>query len=263
MSGFFRPFAIVSLVISLSQVASTDLSAYGVTSSGAFGTLDIQTGVFSVIGTPGNHFEDITTLAGQPLLATDNATHLLSINPSNGSVTQIATMGSGVGGVKFRSDGTLFGYSASQIFTVNASTGSLTLVGSIGFTSVGLDLSFDQSGRLFLESSNGTTSSLYSINQSTGLATLIGATGFNVSTLNYENGTLYGIAAGSPEQIVAIDTNTGIGTIVANISGVPSGVINGLAPLVSVPEPSSIMLCGIAGLMALTVARHRGRAVLA
>jgi hypothetical protein len=84
----------------------------------------------------------------------------------------------------------------------------------------------------------------------------------------YENGVLYGAAGwghnlNQYESIYAIDTSTGVVSLVANVPGYTygsEGLIEGLAPVASdpspIPEPCTVLLLG-SGLAGLTAFRKK------
>jgi hypothetical protein len=253
MRRFIAPFAAALIILGLPDEVPAGQVDYAATRTGQYGTLNLQTGVFTSISAPGNGFEDLTRLPGGPLYAVDSSSHLLLMNAATGSSNVIGTTGGPIFAAKLRADGTMFGLSSTSLYTIDTATASDTLIGSLGISSTYYDLSFDNSGHLFLESSNGSTASLYSVNQTNGQATLIGSTGFNVGVLNFENGMLYGLTLNtSTQQLVSINTATGAGTLIADVSGVPGGgLIYGFTTsAAAVPEPSSwvILSLGLATL---------------
>jgi len=81
--------------------------------------------------------------------------------------------------------------------------------------------------------------------------------GYDVGVLDFENGTLYGLTVNtSTQQLVSINTATGVGTLIADVSGVPGGgLIYGFTTTdTAVPEPSSLVVLGL-GCVTLGVAR--------
>jgi hypothetical protein len=212
------------------------------TSLSQFGTLDLNTGAFSSLGND-VFFQDLARLPFGTLYGIDNGQTLRIVNPANGSSSIVGVSGNGIEGLAIRSDGTLFGLSHQNLYTIDKNTGAATLIGFMGAFSGDFDAKFDNSGKLLLE----TNGALYNVDTSSGNATLVGPTpGFTVLSMDFENGTMYGFTIG--DQIIAINTSTGAGTLLTNTS--PATEVFGAVSSGVVPEPSSwIMLCmGLAGL---------------
>ena len=142
----------------------------------------------------------------------------------------------------------------ADLYTVNTSTGAETLVGAIGSGSAG-DLAFN-GGNLYLSS---TSNELIRVNVSTGAGTDVGPLGvaniFGLATGS--DGVLYGI---SGKRMYSIDTTSGAATLLRSY-GTGLSDDNGATAFTAVPEPSSMALCGIAGLLGSGYAwRRRGKA---
>jgi hypothetical protein len=235
--------------------------------TGQFGTLNLQTGVFTQTGTlPGGIIGgDMARLPGGPLYAmTFSTSDLILINPLTTQITTVGHSGNGILGIAFRQDSTLFGFTYQDMYRIDPTTGAATLIGHMGnfvSTNSSFDVRFDANGNLFLVEQNGApTSSLYSVNVSTGLATLVGPTGFPVNALDFENGTLYGFTENG--KIISINTLTGAGTFLVNESGMTAAFINAVAtadpgPVSTVPEPSSLILLGVGAVCVLGYGRRQ------
>jgi uncharacterized protein (TIGR03437 family) len=200
-----------------------------------FGTVDLNTGAFTLIGNMGSGGYDGLAVANGVLYTEQNGL-LYSVNTSNASLTLIggltgnnlSTFGSTTTGLYG-----LAGTGSSQVatlFSVNPQTGALTAIGPIGASvipngqgsyaalSVG-------AGVLYLEFN----SNLYIINTTTGAATQAGTTdshGYLTSIPLFENGTYY---AGSGSGIGTINVTTGQITPGHSISGAGGSTV-GLAP---------------------------------
>jgi hypothetical protein len=140
-------------------------------------------------------------------------TGLFSVNKNTGAATLIAQTGgqfTGIYGLGFRSDGTLFAngqfnYSIngnSDLMIVDPSNGATTDVGPEGVT-LGRELTY--SGLVFradgtllsLGSITASADGLYSVNTATGAATLLGPTGIDFGV---DGGLTF--APGQPESTV-------------------------------------------------------------
>ena len=234
-----RGVALWALVLTLSGNARADVVDYAVTSANQLGTIDLQTGVFTQIGTvngvAGSTEGDLTRLPGGLLYGVDSSSRLVLIDPVALTTSLVGPCGNGIEALAFRKDGALFGSSGSQLFTINPNTGTATLVGAMGVSSSFWDIKFDGSGQLYLAQN-----SLYKVNTSTGHATLVGAIGFSVWALDFENGTLYGFT--TVGQIISINTTTGAGTLVSTqtqshpiIGAAPGGGLPG-APYLTIQQ---------------------------
>jgi len=237
-----------------------DNFAYAGLGSGGFGTIDLNTGLFTPLGNLGQTPAGLA-VAGGSLFATSygNGT-LYQVNPANGSLTQIGSPSgifySGGFGSTMSSLYAVGGSSNLVLYSINSSTGAAT---PIGLTGISLgpwrDLSVNSSTLYY-----GNGADLYTLNTTTGLATLVGAFGNGavIGALVTQGGILYGGDEGN-FTIDTINTTTGAAT------PVPGGMIVsdiwGLAPvpLTSVPEPGSLTLFvgGLLGLAAMA-RRHCG-----
>jgi PEP-CTERM motif len=207
-----------------------------------FGTMNLQTGAFTLIGAAGAYYQDMASQSGGPLYTADLSTRLLTINTSTGGISSIiGTLGSDIGGLRFDESGTLFGFSHTDLYTVNAANAAVAHIGAFGIISgFYYDGAFN-GDTMYLQETNGPggTSNLYTVNTSTGAASLVGNIGFAVSALDFENGTLYGFTVGA--QIITIDTATATGTFLVNQNSVR--VVS--AAEATVPEPGSLCLLGL------------------
>ena len=141
------------LILSAAGMKADSISYIG-SSIGEFGTLDLNTAVFTSLGNSGE------TLAG--LAVADGSIFATSYHTANGT-----------------------------LFTVNPANGALTSVGTA--TGIDYD-DFGSTANGLYAVSSGPTQSLYSINPSTGAATLIGATGLGYGSwrgISNNSGTLY------------------------------------------------------------------------
>jgi hypothetical protein len=230
--------------------ARADPIDYVVSQSRQFGTIDLQTGSFTPVGTADWDPSDMTGLPGDTIYGIDRSGRLLTIDPTNGSGTAVGTTGLGGAAIKIRQDGTLFGLTASgNLYTIDTSTAAPTLVGATGKSFYFFDMAFDSSNQLFAVDGDagGGLSNLYGIDPTTAAIQLIGPVGFRVAALEFENGILYGYTDNAPRPIISIDTTTGLGNVVVNQD--PSlGTVFGAAPATAPsanPEPAGLTLLGI------------------
>jgi hypothetical protein len=196
----------------------------------SFGSIDLNTGAFTVINDQAGsaNWHGLAASQADNLLYSvdlDSGNfNLLSVTPT-GTVNVIGATGLFITGMAFDdANSILYGVDGSNLYTINVGTGASTVVGALGsfITSTRLGLAYDPVLQaLYLNAADG--GSLYSVNVSTGAATLIGSNG---------------ATAGSG--------------------------IDGLAYLPTqvqpVPEPSTVVLAGLGGLV-LVAHRVRRRRV--
>jgi hypothetical protein len=184
---------LILTLLSASVAANADSTAYITETNGNFGTVDLNTGVFTLLGNSGETLDGLGVANG--------VLYSASCNACTGGST-----------------------SAGNLYSVNTTNGALTLIGTSGLTYG--DFGSTTTG-LFTVDANGTNSNLYSINPASGAATLIGATGLNFNTVGSSgistNGTLLYLALGS--NIYTINTNTGAATLVGNTGGANPGAM--------------------------------------
>lgn len=232
--------------------ARADPIAYLITGSDQFGTIDLNTGVFTVTGNTGLLLSGLGLVGGTLYGGGSISNTLYSVGPATGALTA-----QGTGSVTYADTGSTSGvlYALNclascsvspprELYSINPATGASTLIGStgVGQATTAIGLSSGSSTLYFTNDSD-----LYTLNTSTGLATLVGNTGLSaIGALVFEDGVLY---AGSfpGDQLYTLNTSTGAATFVANAPGI-SGGFEGLAPDVptSTPEPSSLLLMGTA-----------------
>jgi uncharacterized protein (TIGR03437 family) len=200
-----------------------------------FGTVDLKTGAFTLIGNMGSGGYDGLAVANGVLYTEQNGL-LYSVNTSNANLTLIgglngnnlATFGSTTTGLYG-----LAGTGSSEmatLFSINPQTGAVTAIGPIGASAVPNGQGYYSrlsvgSSTLYMEFN----SNLYTINTTTGAATRVGTTDSNdylSSVPLFENGTYY---AGYGSGIGTINVTTGQITPSSALSGGPGSLV-GLAP---------------------------------
>jgi hypothetical protein len=246
------------------QEAKADTIVYAGGYFEEYGTLDLNTGVFTILGNPGDQagFGEL----GGKLYSGDGEGDTNSVNPANGSDALIGTnsttydtFGSTTTGLYAVSHPT--GGNPFLTYSVNPTTGIATLLGSTGQDinpnggTAGLSAG---SNTLYWTWTSGPHSILYSLNTTTGFANAIGDTGAFIGALVYVNGTLYGEDV-TDDEIDTLNLSTGLATPTGvTVSGAPrSDLLYGMAPLLaSTPEPSSMFIL-VAMIAAMMIYRLR------
>ncbi len=192
--------AVALSFIGANLVAKADDMAYLATGGGAFGTIDLTTGVFTQLGlTSGVSLMGLavigTTLYGAGAGSNNTFGQLYSVNPASGSLIAIGQP-TGINYQAFGSyNGTLYALdnasANANLYSINSSTGAATLIGPT-YTGNSLAgyyaLSTNATALYFQLNSN-----LYTLNTTSGKATAVGALGgqLQVGGMVEVNGTLY------------------------------------------------------------------------
>jgi hypothetical protein len=246
---FLLSFALLTMMVSCTlSLANADNSAY-VTTSGTFGTVDLNTGIFTAVATT-PYLRGLGELNGV-LYGDSNDLNpvIYQINTTTGAVTPIGAAGVALASWFGSTTTGLFALSAASsnasLYSINPSTGAATLIGPTGLTTVyGAGPGLATTGGLsvgaqalyaIVSNADGLTANFYSVNTATGTATLINtiSVGVCLKGMAFVNGTLYAgsgyCTAGS--QIYSIDPATGTAAFVANAAGYPD--LEGLAPVLA------------------------------
>jgi len=254
---------VATLLFSLSSNVRADSFAYAVGGAGTLETVDLNTGVNTVLsvtpcaGTnPGPGIIPCVGLgvSDGALFLVQNAAggvaNFYSVDTTNGSTSLLGSSTFTVAAFGSTTNGLFVVDTSGNLYSASLSTG-LTLLGSTGISPTREEGLSDNSGSLYFTDAG----SLYTLNTTTGAATLIGMmdSANDVGAMLFQNGTLYGTDAPGDTQageIFTINTTTGIATDTGvNDNRVVSG--GGLAPdPLATPEPGtlSLLLCGMSGL---------------
>jgi hypothetical protein len=267
--GFGQRLALSVLVLAaFATTSKADDFAYVGYGGGSFGTIDLNTGSVTPLGSLGQTPAGLGVFDGTLYAESYNTTGTLyTVNTSNGALTAVGNSGvdylggfgstlTGLYGVGYASGG-----STLDLFSIDPSNGSATDLGSTGLTlGSWRDLSTN-SGTLYF----GNGPDLYSLDLSNGSSTLIGPFGGSAEAvvLVTVGSTLYG-ADDVSNEIDTVNPATGAATP-GSSSG---GSVWGLAPdplsapsPSTVPEPSSFLLLGTGVAALLGPARRKiGRA---
>ena len=176
-------------------------TAYYVTSNEEIGTVDLTTGVQTVIGTPGythGTIYDIAATSNGALYAITSSDRLYSIDTSTAAATSIGNVRTSsnqdvgtIVGLAFSADDTLYGMTNNgHLYSINTSTGVATSVTNTDFGGTCDDLVYYDDGLYILADNN-----LLRYDLTTGSVSTI-VTGMG--------GTLYGLALNDDGNIYVI-----------------------------------------------------------
>ena len=253
--------ALLGLVFA-SNVSRADFILWVDDSNGEIGKVDVNTGAVSLVGNAGVVLTDIAFDPNGNLYGV-SFTDLYKINTTTGLATDLGTIGNAAGAgfnaLVFGTNGVLYaaGNSSTNLYSINTSTAAATNLGNVGSFSGG-DLAF-VGGNLYLSSS---TDHLIKISNPSGPATGtdLGAIGFPsvFGLASPDNATLFGVAG---TQIININVSNGSGTLVSDYGGHGLGQAFGESFVSeaqpTVPEPSSIVMLTLAGLLIGGTTWHR------
>jgi hypothetical protein len=251
----------VTTMFGVFSVKADNIAYMGV-NGGDFGTIDLNTGVFTLLGNSGQSLAGLAVdngmLYGSSWHTVDSTGQLFTINPANGSLTSVGTK-SNVNYDDFGS--TTFGLYAvgvdANLYSINPNTGAPSLIGPIG---IGFgswrSLSTNSSTLYFADGAN-----LYTLSTTTGAATLVGNMGGpEIGALLMEGGSLYGgQETPAPLAVDTLNPVTGVATTGPALSGTSSAFF-ALAPNpLPVPEPSTWSMIGVGGVALLGIILRKKR----
>jgi hypothetical protein len=240
--------------------ASADNYAYASDQPGDFGTMDLNTGVFTDIGNMGENLTGMADVGGTLYGGLYHGGSLYTVNPANGNLTVVGTSAEsyelfGSVGAGLYALGT-----DNNLYSINGTTGAATLVGPTGTTLLGGYYGFS-TGSSTLYYSDGPN--LYTLNTTTGAATLVANMGGpNLGAMLLEGGVLYGGEDSPNVQVVTLDGGTGAVTSGPDVTGADFGNFWALAPdplttTAGVPDESStISLLALGGLATVLLRRR-------
>ena len=255
-----------------------------------FGSVNLLNGSFTQLGSEGGTlFNDIAAAPNGTLYGIINSSSLVTLNTANGAVSSSVPFSVGnIESLAFSSSGTLYGATQGSLYTINTANGQASLVGNfnnnlLGYS--GQNIRFAADGNLYDTDGgvNANNTDLFLISTVNGAAATIGVI-TNIPGLCLENSgqTMYGtgiqLGAASTvvQDLVGIDFSsfqpggTNLDGSIAdinyalvtgnfpnnyNFSASDTFIVPG-TPLAPVPEPRTIWLSMISGMLLL--ARKRG-----
>jgi hypothetical protein len=230
---------IITLFVFIAPILRADDTAYFIGTSGQFGTIDLDTGAATMLGTssiPNYSIAGLAEVGGALYTAGYTASTLYTVNPASGALNAVGSsiiffaLGSTTTGLY--AAGWPAGTSTSgptYLYSINPRTAAATQIGQFG---PGLgpfyaqSLSTGSSTLYFADYEN-----LYSIDTTSGAATLIGGTSSIIlGGLAYENGKLYAGNCCPTASVWTLNVTSGAATLSANATGA-SFAMAGLAPI--------------------------------
>lgn len=231
-------FSIGMVAVIAAPTLQADSIAWEVTGTSGFGTIDLNTGVFTPIGIQTNLLGGLGVLGGTLYGVAFEAKSLYTVDTATGDLTSLGT-----GSVNYLAFGsTLTGLYAigtdGNLYSVNPSNGATMLIGptdvSTSMVTTGLSTNSDT-----LYYSVGDM--LYTISTSSGLATPVGTMGVSADGAMLFEGGLLWAGVNSPLSTQTLNTSSGAATPVNSVTGTTS-LFYGLAPdplPSSAPEPGT------------------------
>jgi hypothetical protein len=251
-----------------------------------FGTIDLNTGNFTQIGSYGGTIiNDIAYDPNGTLYGIENSTTLVTFNLSNGAILPVASFN--VGGIETLAfdpaNNELFAATQSSLYTLNINTAAATLIGAYGSApglgASGQNIRFAADGDLYVTntSTDGTSTDLYRIDLTTGNATFLGGVvGYPNLVLANAGRDMYGVSVnvsapgGTQQTLLTFDLSSlGDGSSPHNISvtslngtaNIPQNFnFSGSQSASVVPEPTSISLM-VVGFFTLVILIRRKKRV--
>jgi hypothetical protein len=252
---------------------------YGLsTPTNDFGTIDLETGVFTPINDSELQGLGLASYNGvlyaTPLMPDTDEGNIYSVDVVTGALTLIGTTGAaaphGLDQLGATNSGGLYGIvgvpvNIPDLASVDKSSGTATLIGASTPVCQLQTCGLSNNGASLYA---GYEDEFYSVNATTGAATFIGDTGTpsnipgadspEITALAFQDGVLYAYDDAN-EWVESINLSTGVATGVVHVSGY---YVSGLAPdplTTAVPEPSTwaLMLIGFGGLSFAAYRRSR------
>jgi hypothetical protein len=233
-------------------------------SANEFGTLNLTTGVFTLIAVQSDPVSGMGFAPGGIMygigsaFGTDDPAQVYEIDPLNAAMTVLGSVLPSDYGATVGADGLIYALSGDDFaifYTVDPAGLSVhTINANLGFGINGWT-AFD-GGQLYTTS--GTT--LERIDPTSGVITPVGDSGVGIEAGSVVDGILYGIATDNSNvsSLYSLDPTTGAATLLLTITGMNSGAyVTAIAA--PVPEPSAFWLAAVC--LLLPVFRRRANPV--
>jgi hypothetical protein len=232
--------ATLFLVLAASPMRAND-SAYFITTGGQFGTIDLNTGATTLLGTSSNSaLAGLGEVGGTLYTAGSTGGTLYTVNPKSGALNAVGpssiiywALGStttGLYAAGWPAGTNIQSPPPLSFYSIDPRTGGATLIGPFGLSPGFYAWCFSNGSPTlyFADYEN-----LYSIDTNSGNATVIGGTsGLIISGLSFVNGKLYA-ASNSPNVVVTLDPTSGAATNSANFKDTAIAGLAATTPPVS------------------------------
>src|SRR5580692_14998 len=129
----------VLIAMAVTPAAMYGSTAYVAGGAGEWGTINLSTGQFNLLGTSSSDLNGVVVTSAEKYLGYDALNDLVSVNPLNGALTLIGSGGVVLVAIAIESNGSLFGFSrnTSDVYSINPNTGATAVIGSTGLAANG------------------------------------------------------------------------------------------------------------------------------
>jgi hypothetical protein len=254
-----RRILLSAVILGVCSSASAAPFGFGIATDQNLYSIDLGAATATLIGpTLDGFFEAIALSPGGQLFGTNTGGQLYSIDPNTGLSTFIGATGRGnIEGLDFLGD-TLIGIdfaAVPTVFSINpANASTVDIVTSLVPTGATRAMTVLDANTLLIRSDLGGANVLRSLNLNTGASVVIGDMGGGhglIPGLDFAvDGNLYGLAEDG--SVLLINPANASNVVIGNTG---EQFWLALAAAQQVPEPSSLLLCGL-GLL-LVLARRR------
>ena len=196
---------------------SADSFAYMGTVAGEFGTIDLDTGAFTIVGNSAQTLAGMAVANGKIFASSYHvAGKLFTVNPTSGSLTLVGTTALVYDDFGSTRSGLYAVGTDTNLYAINSVSGAATLIGATGLSLGSWRSLSTNSDTLYF--ANGPN--LYTLSTTSGAATLVGGMGgLQIGAMLEEGGKLYGGTDAPSLNVATLNTTTGLATVGPNLMG--------------------------------------------